>query len=568
MHWAVWPAVLLAGVWSLAVVLVEPVLWHLVYDDAFYYFEIARNVVAGHGLTFDRINPTNGFHVLWLLLCLPVYGLDPGPLAAVRVLLVLQLALTGAACVLLSLCTGRAILAEHRSAWSEQAAAWGAIVLACVFFSPVILKAYANGMESAVALLLHAVVLYMLTGLRGKVAQSEAGGPTAETGGRLATGLRAASSRVRWGLGGLLAMAFLARSDAGLLVAVLGLWCAGRLISRPKDLLWLLPVFAPPALAAGGFFALNLAWFGHPMQVSGELKRATLSLAGLGLAGAVAGVVLLAVHGLPGRMAAALPATAATLRGIGPYLVFSGLLVGYYSFLQGIAHWWYFGPPIACAAMLLAAALADLLLRARRESLAAQSAGKRSSSPLAVVFVVLVGIAGVSVWQGIEAASTASPARTFAANRAAAEWMNEHLPEGSVVGCWDAGVTGYFCRHRVVNLDGVVNSFAYLAAMRDGRAGDLLNAQGVAYITNHTPIRPDGSHRLLDSLGQLVGPQRAGQAVEIHRVPFVFTGLTNRGREGPNWAVLILHLPSSPPRPMPPGEHGPPSHAEPPSLPR
>ena len=43
----------------------------VVQDDAFYYFAIARNVVAGNGLTFDGEDPTNAFHPLWLAMLLP-----------------------------------------------------------------------------------------------------------------------------------------------------------------------------------------------------------------------------------------------------------------------------------------------------------------------------------------------------------------------------------------------------------------------------------------------------------------------------------------------------------------
>ncbi len=45
--------------------------------------------------------------------------------------------------------------------------------------------------------------------------------------------------------------------------------------------------------------------------------------------------------------------------------------------------------------------------------------------------------------------------------------MNHILPEGSVVGSWDAGVIGYFSRFPVVNLDGLVNSYEYLRGYRD-----------------------------------------------------------------------------------------------------
>src|SRR5438552_8438949 len=37
-------------------------------DDAGYYLAIARNFCLGHGLSFDRIHPTNGFNPLYTVL--------------------------------------------------------------------------------------------------------------------------------------------------------------------------------------------------------------------------------------------------------------------------------------------------------------------------------------------------------------------------------------------------------------------------------------------------------------------------------------------------------------------
>jgi Dolichyl-phosphate-mannose-protein mannosyltransferase len=44
-------------------------------DDTFYYFKVAQNIVAGKGVTFDGINPTNGFHPLWMLVCIVVFAI-------------------------------------------------------------------------------------------------------------------------------------------------------------------------------------------------------------------------------------------------------------------------------------------------------------------------------------------------------------------------------------------------------------------------------------------------------------------------------------------------------------
>ena len=43
-------------------------------DDAFYYFQVARNIVAHHHSTFDGTHSTNGYHPLWML-TLVVLGL-------------------------------------------------------------------------------------------------------------------------------------------------------------------------------------------------------------------------------------------------------------------------------------------------------------------------------------------------------------------------------------------------------------------------------------------------------------------------------------------------------------
>jgi hypothetical protein len=44
-------------------------------DDAYYYFKVAQNISEGHGSTFDGIHLTNGYHPLWLLVCIPIFAL-------------------------------------------------------------------------------------------------------------------------------------------------------------------------------------------------------------------------------------------------------------------------------------------------------------------------------------------------------------------------------------------------------------------------------------------------------------------------------------------------------------
>jgi hypothetical protein len=71
-------------------------------DDAYYYFKVAQNISEGRGSTFDGINPTNGYHPLWMLICVPVFALARFDLILpLRILLILQGCLSAAAGVLL-----------------------------------------------------------------------------------------------------------------------------------------------------------------------------------------------------------------------------------------------------------------------------------------------------------------------------------------------------------------------------------------------------------------------------------------------------------------------------------
>ncbi len=71
-------------------------------DDAYYYFKVAQNITEGRGATFDGINPTNGYHPLWMLVCIPIFALARFDLILpLRVLLVITGILHAATAILL-----------------------------------------------------------------------------------------------------------------------------------------------------------------------------------------------------------------------------------------------------------------------------------------------------------------------------------------------------------------------------------------------------------------------------------------------------------------------------------
>lgn len=71
-------------------------------DDAYYYFKVAQNISEGHGSSFDGINLTNGYHPLWMLICIPIFSLARFDLILpLRIMLLVMAALSVATSILL-----------------------------------------------------------------------------------------------------------------------------------------------------------------------------------------------------------------------------------------------------------------------------------------------------------------------------------------------------------------------------------------------------------------------------------------------------------------------------------
>lgn len=66
----------------------------------------------------------------------------------------------------------------------------------------------------------------------------------------------------------------------------------------------------------------------------------------------------------------------------------------------------------------------------------------------------------------------------------AAKWLNSNIPTETIIGAWNAGVLGYYSKHRVVNLDGLVNDFEILPYLREGRIADYIRDQGIQYLAD------------------------------------------------------------------------------------
>jgi len=190
-------------------------------DDAFYYYKVAQNVLNGRGFSFDGINLTNGFHPLWMAICLGVFWLSRFHLLLpLRVLIVISGVLNGL--------TGVVLLRLLQKFLPLVAAILGASVWMLL---PSIYNNYtAHGLESALSAFFIAVLLLKSADLLT--------GPAEKRARKLIT------------LGFIAALTILSRLDTLFVVAMVGFFVVFKITRMNRLMVFdLVAVFIASVLA-------------------------------------------------------------------------------------------------------------------------------------------------------------------------------------------------------------------------------------------------------------------------------------------------------------------------------
>ncbi len=162
-------------------------------DDGFYYFKVAANINSGLGVTFDGINPTNGFQPLWMLVCIPVFALARFDLILpLRVLVMVSALLNAGTGILLFRLLRRLI-----SSWTAAV-----VAMVWVFLPSIHAVVVQNGMESAISAFFLALLLTLVVQQREELLSFWKLVPIGVVGG----------------------LAILARLDNIFVVMLIGLW--------------------------------------------------------------------------------------------------------------------------------------------------------------------------------------------------------------------------------------------------------------------------------------------------------------------------------------------------------
>lgn len=466
-------------------------------DDAFYSFSIARNLALGKGPTADGIHPTSGFQPLYTFLLVPFYALFPrDPIVPIHLALTV-LAICGAA-------TGWFIFRIVSRISSRPAALFS---LTLWTFSPYFLTQGLNGLETGLFGLALAATLDMYLA-RIKL------DPT--RGDLLIFGLLAGLTVLARVDGVLfvlsLAADFLLRGRERLLRRIgqgsLAVAAALAVLAPYVVFLWIrFGVLMPQSGAAvrylslcyGTLFVLGprAAYFFPPDQVpviyyAGSLRKAVQVLLGEPLL-------------FPSSLVF-YPATAAKLLGarmfflvLGAGLLLLGNLLLLFRVRQmdavrgfarvvticallwvpayafGVLGQWWFNRYFFALFLFMAAASGPLLDTLGRKRLLARFPPSRLAAAAAALHLLLFATQVPGQF------FTHKPYQHVSAYMEAGRALDQALTEGSRGGAFQSGTIGYFSRHAIVNLDGVVNRDA-TAALKENRMADYIRAQRIEAI--------------------------------------------------------------------------------------
>ena len=487
-------------------------------DDAYYYFKVAARFPVLGFWSFDGIHATNGVQPLWAVILSSIatilhwVGLrDPDLLA--RTFVALAAILHYASALVLF-----RLLARTVSTGTAIAGA-GALL-----FPMAIVWARVWGMENSLyALLLTVTVSYF----------------------HLVFLSRATAASALW-LGLLLGLTFLARLNAGFLVPCMllyYLWAGHRERPVRSRLALATLAAAPPALLLALYLGSNFLLTGHYLPVSGAAKaiaarhyldaagvQTPLSLAFLHLlyykfAGGIAWflssravdglwiagsrlifrengalppglclgllalfVLLPAAAGRPREWLAFLRARFARLAPFGYVLafgVFDAVVSTYlyaYQLRYSLTRWWFVQNEIVIVVMAATLAVASISYLSRPYV----SGDRRTIIVTAVLGLYLVFHAQdmVRLFWSERVVFNDWRVSWNDESQLAARWLSENLPEDATVGSWNAGVLGYYAKQRVVNLDGLINSFDLLPYLRAKRIVDYIRTEGIQYLSD------------------------------------------------------------------------------------
>ncbi|MBK8784214.1 MAG: hypothetical protein IPO22_21020 [Anaerolineales bacterium] len=214
-------------------------------DDAYYYFKVARNITEGLGSSFDGINLTNGYHPLWMLICLPIFALARFDVILPLRILLMLIAVFQAVNAILVYRLVKAHLSETVAILAASFWAFNLYIQSTV---------YKNGLETPVAVLAILLLLHKLTAFEKEWRT------------------KAVTTRQLVEISLLAVLVLFSRLDLIFLTVIIGIWLVfrGRIIRylAPLDMLIIFASMTGAAAFRTGVVSYNTYYAASTIQVT------------------------------------------------------------------------------------------------------------------------------------------------------------------------------------------------------------------------------------------------------------------------------------------------------------
>jgi hypothetical protein len=426
---------------------------HFMPDDALFYLQIARNIAAGNGSTFNGVMETNGYHPLWMVCCAAVYGVfGHWPSLAIRVVVLIQQALSVGAVFFLF-----RTLRPLAGKWALLGAAGFGLYLFTGMF----------GSEAHINAFFCALSLWLVT--------------ERPVGARSRSGL--------FWIGLVCGLCVLARLDNLFYVAGLGLYAAWSEWNFPRRISRLFIIAAAAALPVALYVASNALYFDCWMPVSGAIKSSFPILHWnthqLNLLGRIVAFVAVAGLTVPlWKCSASWIAFAST--GV---LLHALYLV---CFSRGVVNWsWYFVPGV-----LLVSSVFSLLAATGSSRFLRSYSAAFCKATVSIVIALTVSRAWIKAYNQ----NAIAPDNPLLIQPKLAEYswyaqmavfLRDTLPAGSRIFVWDLpGIMAFLTDPAVVPRDGLVGNYGFSHRLLESGIENFLREEKLQFWVG--PMVEDG----------------------------------------------------------------------------
>lgn len=434
-------------------------------DDAFYYFEIARNVAHGFGSTFDGIHATNGYHPLWLLVLIGVYisseAMHAGAEFPIRIALLVS--------VVCNVATG--MMLYHLLRRYTGAVVMSACALVVWTLNPFVLYETINGLETSLSLFFLLLFMTLVTRFHEELSPKRLIAIGAVAGCMILARVDLVFYFIAvlvwiiatYGVHASMKKVLTVGLSASVLVVPWLLWNVigfGMLLTSASEG----NAFVNRALThqhgVGGLFEIKHMLY-HLYNYSGGVLQTTgmptlfLLLLGIGIS------ILLRFMSTMSLRWKDIPIEVALISGF-------ALLFFADAGIRFTGRSWYFISCNVFLAMLCAVVFPYIT----------SHIGKYKNLVLASLLFFIIGFFAIG-WR----TTLQDQMRNQLTMYEATLWGNMHLPKDAVLGAFNAGILGYFSTHTVVNLDGLVNNSA-LVALEHATLWEYMKQEKISYISD------------------------------------------------------------------------------------